>query len=69
VSETALKPDRVIVTRASGTAQLSVGEFQKIPLHEQVELLMKGNITFFAGQTKLRTVDALRVLRTAATQG
>jgi hypothetical protein len=59
-------PDRVVVDRGPGKQELTIAQFRAIPLQEQVELLFRGRVAFFNGQTQLRTTEALRELRKQA---
>ena len=57
------RPDRVVLRGPEGARELGITEFLKLPIEKQVELLFQGNVSFFAGGTALRTLDALKVLR------
>lgn len=57
------RPDRVVLRSPEGPRELGITEFLKLPIEKQVELLFQGNVSFFAGATPLRTLDALKVLR------
>jgi hypothetical protein len=63
-----LMPDRAVVQDNGSTQAMSIGEFLKMPLEQQVELLLKGSVTFFRGEAKLRTIEALKILRELRTQ-
>lgn len=56
-------PDRVVLTEAGVSRELTVAEFFQIPVDRQVEFLIKGAVIFFSGATQLRTLEALKVLR------
>jgi hypothetical protein len=56
-------PDRAVVSKDGANKTMSVQEFLRIPLEAQVELLLKGAVTFFRGSEKLRTIEALKILR------
>jgi hypothetical protein len=57
-------PDKVVVKTGAGRPrEMTVDEFLAIDLRKQVEMLFKGEVTFFAGGVVLRAVDALRALR------
>jgi hypothetical protein len=40
-----------------------VNEFLMIPLEQQIEILFRGEASFFSGSTPVRALDALKVLR------
>lgn len=56
-------PDRVLLGKGAAQREVSVAEFLTIPLDQQVELLFRGEASFFAGTTPVRALDALKVLR------
>jgi hypothetical protein len=57
------RPDRALLKSGGNTRDIAIAEFMNMPIDKQMELLLQGQITFFAGKTQLRTLDALRVLR------
>ena len=61
-------PDRAVVSSDGSNKTMTVNEFLGIPLESQVELLLKGAVTFFRGSEKLRTIEALKILRVLRVQ-
>ena len=56
-------PDRVIVSDDSGKHDLPISDFLRTPLIRRVQLLLGGQVTFFAGDDQLATSDALAALQ------
>ena len=61
-----MKPDKVAIDDGTMSTTLSITDFQSLPLDQRVELLFRGKVTFFAGDVKLPTEEALKVLREGA---
>ena len=59
----AAMPDRVVITTNGVPRESSIDEFFSLPLNQQVEFLLKGEVSFFCGASLLRTTDALKVMR------
>jgi hypothetical protein len=64
----AITPDRVIVDDASGKHNLPISDFLRTPLIRRVQLLLGGQVTFFAGDDQLATSDALAALQRQAAE-
>ena len=58
-----VNPDRVMIGAKGAEKALSVSEFLQIPVEQQLELLFRGEVSFFQGHTPVRALDALKVLR------
>lgn len=56
-------PDRVVISSGTTTRELTVDEYFAHPLDQQLEMLFRGQVLFFHGQTQVRTTHALKVLR------
>jgi len=56
-------PDRVIVSDGADKHDLSFSDFLRTPLIRRVQLLLGGQVTFFAGDDQLATSDALAALQ------
>lgn len=66
---TVLNPDRVMLGPKGAEKPLSAAAFLMIPVEQQLELLFRGEVTFFSGQTPVRALDALKVLRAQRAPG
>ena len=56
-------PDRVIVNDNFGKHDLPISDFLRTPLLRRVQLLLGGQVTFFAGDDQLASSDALAALQ------
>ena len=56
-------PDRVVLGARGSERALSIDAFLKIPVDEQLELLFRGEVSFFSGQIPVRALEALKLLR------
>ena len=61
-------PDRIELKSGGTFRQLTVQEFLEIDLHSQVDLLLRGDVSFFSGRIELRALDALKALNTLKKQ-
>lgn len=67
-SESTPVPDRVVITAGNKARELKISDFLAMDLHAQVNHLFRGEVAFFLGREKLRTVDALKSIRTQRVQ-
>lgn len=67
-SEPTPVPDRVVITAGNKVRELKISEFLAMDLHAQVNHLFRGEVSFFLGREKLRTVDALKAIRSQRVQ-
>lgn len=56
-------PDKAIIKQGEKVRELRIADFLALELNQQVNHLFRGEVEFFLGAEKLRTVDALKSLR------
>jgi hypothetical protein len=55
--------NRVIMRTAEGPQQLTVSEFEQVPLTERVQALLERRVEFFRDQQRIGALHALKALR------
>jgi hypothetical protein len=55
--------NRVIMRTAEGLQQLTVSEFERVPLTERVQALLERRVEFFRDQQRIGALEALKALR------
>ena len=61
--KTPLPFNRVIVRTPEGMQQLTVSDFERVPLAERVQALLEKRVEFFRDQQRIAALDALKALR------
>jgi hypothetical protein len=62
-------PDRVVILDGHSGRNLAMTDFMGLPLQERVRLLLAGRVTFYVGEERLVTREALAALQMAEQTG
>lgn len=57
------RPDSVLIQKNGGARKVPVTEYLRLPVEEQVELLLRGKVSFYCGEQSMQTKQALKELR------